>query len=350
VLSFCGFLIAYRFRNSRVILVSTAPGLLAFFYKQAFVGATLGVFVYLILQRRYKLAAQFAGLFATGLVIVVALCQFLLFRHQAFLLHAVAYNMLPFRRHEIDYGLLMFFFLLGIPVAGAIFFLLRRRDELVACYLACCTLIPLIAIGRAGSWVNYFVECSIVLFTLLACEVTRKDRTVLRSVVWLVLLAIALWLNHPLAKRSPSPADFARDKALQLFLREHFPPETPGLGYYTGDLIRAGLDTPNTNLWHYVQLVRKGTLSGNEFLEEIEGRKVRVILLDFDQKPNRDDAIANFTLTADFRAAILNNYFLLDVLPMPPLEKHDGNEGQVFVWVPRTDMPAPRPSCALGGG
>jgi hypothetical protein len=110
------------------------------------------------------------------------------------------------------------------------------------------------------------------------------------------------------------------------------------VGYYTGDLVRAGLDTPNTNLWHYVQLVRSGTLSGNEFLKEIQERKFGAILLDFDLKPNRDDAIANFTLTADFRAAILANYSLLAVLPMPRLEKREFNEGRIFLWVPRVNI------------
>jgi len=349
-LSFCGFLLAYRFRNSRLILLSTVPMLLAFFYKQLFVGAALGVFVYLLLERRYRIAAQFAGLLAAGILSVVALCQFVLFRNQAFLLHFIVYNRLPFGSDEIILGLTLFFCFLGIPLAGAIYFLIWRRDRLVACYTACCTIIPLLAIGKAGSWVNYYAECAIVLLTLLACEMTRRGRTVLQGVAWLALLAIAVLLNHPLAARSPSPVDFARDRELQLFLREHFPPGTPAASYYSGELVRAGLDIRHTSLWHYVQLVRKGTLSGSKFLQEIQDRKFGAILLDFDLKRNRNDRIANLTLTPEFRAAILANYSLLAALPMPRVEITSNNDGQFFIWVPRVDEPGAGRSRVPDGG
>lgn len=341
-LAFTGFVLAYRFRNSRLILLSTAPMLLAFFYKQLFVGGALGVFVYLLLERRYRLAAQFATLMAGGILGGLALCQWVLFRNQAFLTHVVFYNLLPFRSREITYGLVMFCALLGIPLAAAIHFLLKRRDKLLICYVACCTLIPLLVIGKAGSYVNYLAECSIVLLALLACEITGQRRSILQSVICLAMLAVTLRLNFPLATRRPSAEDFARDQTVQLFLREHFPPGTPAAGYYSGDLVRAGLDIRHTSLWHYVQLVRQGTLSGDEFLGDIQARKFGVIMLDFDQKPNRDDAIANRVLTPEYRSAILANYTLLAVLPMPGVEKTTFSEGQVFLWVPRDDLRAAR--------
>jgi len=336
--SFSGFLAAYRFRNSRLILLSTVPMLLAFFYKQVFIGAAVGVFVYLVLQKRHKVALQFAGLLAVGMLGGLALRQFVFFRGQAFLLHFIGYNLLPYEARGWTMGWVHFSLLLGIPAIAAWQFLRRRGDKLLACYTVCVTLIPLLAIGKAGGTINDYVECSFLLVTLLACEITQTDRTNLSRAVWVLLLIIALLVNRPLATRNASPADLGRDHAIQVFLRENFPPGTPALGYYTGDLTRAGLDTPINSLWHYVYLTRLGKLAGVALMRDIQCRRLGAIVLDFDLKPGRDDDIANFTLTPEYRAAILANYSLLGTLAMPPLEMSRSNEGEVFIWVPRWDV------------
>lgn len=333
-LSFIGFLAAYRFRDSQRLLCAVPIMLLAFFYSQIFVAAPLAVLLYLLWEKRYRLAAEFACALAGGSLTTLAVIELVLFPRQAFLTHFLAYNTLPFRLPELSRGLTWFSVLFFIPTIGALSFLSAYRSKLLLTYSACASLIPLLAIAKAGSGANYFVEPALVLFTLLVCQISTCRRRPPSGAAWLVLLTLALQANHLLDPPAPRPEDNAKDAALQQFLRAHFGPGTVSAGYYSGDLVRAGLDTPITNLWHYTQLVRKGTIPDFAFLDRVEGERFGVILVNFDLLQNHDSMLTDFCLTAPFRAAILAHYKPIAAFPMPDAEKAAFNDGKSYIWVP----------------
>ena len=332
-LSFTGFLLAYRFRESRRILYAVPVMLLAFFYSQMFVAAPLAVLLYLLWEKRYRLAAEFVGGLVGGGLAALAVIEFFVFPRQAFLTHFLVYNALPLRLPELTGGAISFAVLFLIPIIGALSFLGAHRSKLLLSYTAFAPLIPLLLIAKAGSGANYFIEPTLVLSTLLACQVAVR-RTQLSGALWLGLLLLGLQAGRLVERPVPRPEDSTRDAALQQFLRAQFCPGTPSAGYYSGDLVRAGLSMPITNLWHYSQLVRTGTLSGDVFLHRVEDRRFGVILLNFDLAQNKDEVITNFCLTASFRAAILANYKPVATFLMPEVEKAAFNDGRVYVWAP----------------
>src|SRR5207247_3410969 len=93
------------------------------------------------------------------------------------------------------------------------------------------------------------------------------------GLAWTGALAFSLMLVTLLSSafvvRQVRPEDFVADRGLQNYLRKNFPAGTSTLCYYAGDPLRAGLEAPITNLWHYSALIRKGTLSDRDILSRI---------------------------------------------------------------------------------
>ncbi len=335
-----GFLLAYHFRTRRLLLLSVPLFLVGFFYKQQFVAAPLAVLIYLLWEKRYRLAGEFASLLAAGGLALLALFQFVVFRGQAFLLHFFVYNLLPLSSMLFLAAAIFFGLTLLIPLLAAGWFLRKHPDRLLTCYLACAVVLSLATVGRAGSSTYYFFECAIILSSLFAAQIALGTCEMPAAGIWVgvlagALLLGALWPGFP----APKPEDAVRDRELQSYLRAKFAPGTPALGYYVGDLIRAGLDVPFTNLYHYTQLMRKGTCSDRSLVEQLRDHRYGVVLLDFNLKTHDDDYMANFYLTAATRRAILDSYGVAAVFGLPGPEKRPVNDA-AYVWVPRTDQPA----------
>lgn len=348
LLTFAGFLVFYSFRDSRrALILSAALMLTGFFYKQQFVGAPIAVFLYLIIDKRFRQALDFVTTMVVGGLSLAVAFSVLIFPHQAFLSHFVSYNRLPFDEHILLPEILMFAIPLFIPLLGSIDFLTRYPDKLVSCYVgaAVASYFVLLFSSGSGADTNRCLEPLAVLSCVFAARVVTSDG-ILAGLGWTLPLAATFVLVSLLSSAFVvphiRPTDFATDSALQSYLRENFPPGTSTLCYYAGDPVRAGLNVPVTNLWGYSALIREGTLSDRGIVSRIGNGGYGVILLDFDLGRFNASKIADFYTTRPMREAILGSYRKVARLGLPRPETSRSTDGNIYVWVPKaTSRSAP---------
>ncbi len=330
-----GFLIAYRFRQSRALLAAIPFMVVGVYYKQQFVAGPLAVFLFLLLQKRYRLAAGFAGLMAAGGLAMLAAFEWFVFPGQSFLLHFVVYNTLPFSWLKFSLGGLQLGLMFLVPLLLALEFLRVQRDKLLACYLGCTVVLSVVTSAKAGSDSNYFLECALILSALVAALIARNLSGPLRVSEIVVLLGVMLFFAQWFAPAPPRAADFARDRNVQEFLREKFPPRTRGLAYYPGDILRAGMDVPVTDLFQYSQLVLQGKLPDRYLLDRFREQWFGAVVIHFDLRDERLARERIDRLPDAWTDAIRQNYRLMTTLEMPQPEKLL-EEDRFYVWVPRS--------------
>jgi len=331
LLSVCGFLVAYRFRNSRRLLLAVPLFLVSIYYKQQFVAGPLAVLLFLALEKCYRRAAEFGGAIAMGGVGLLLYFQYGVFAGQSFFHHFVLYNLLPFT--EPACGVLFFLVFLLIPFLMGVQALREQPDKLLACFLGSAVFISLATSPRAGSDAYYFSESVFILSVLVPGLLTKRLGELSRPLGLVLLYCVAVGIAH-LSPPAPTREDLQREQALQNYLRQHFAPRTAALGYLSGDFVRAGLDTPISNLFHFSSLVRKGAFSDRELVSQLRAHRFGLVVLHFDLWPGRDDYTANFYTTAPLREAIWQNYRPADVLDLPEPAKLRP-EDRFYVWVPR---------------
>jgi hypothetical protein len=103
------------------------------------------------------------------------------------------------------------------------------------------------------------------------------------------------------------------------------------LGLYAGDLVRAGLDTPITDLPNYTFLVCEGRLSDQILLTPLRQRSYAVILLRFDlqaEKGNKEPV--GTCMPQQFYQAIIENY-----QPVTDSAARLFETKHYYAWVPR---------------
>ena len=337
-LVFAGFMVAHRFRESRALLWAAPFMLVGFYYKQQFVAGPLAILIFLLLEKRFRLAAEFTGLMVLGGLAFLAVTQFVLFPGQAFLRHFLFYNVLPFTEDVFIAGIGFFAMILLVPLLVSLEFLRVFPDRLLKCYLLCAFILALLTLVRAGSDTNYFLECVLVCSILFAALLSQRVSEPARALELLVLLVFTLFVGQWFRMSSPSTEDFRQDKAVQDYLHQHFPPGTPALSYYAGDVVRAGLALPFTNLYHYSLLVRKRATSNRDMISLLEKHYFGAVMLDFDLESERSDYYAEYYMTQSMRAAVRANYRLAATLGMPEPEKIR-RDARFYVWVPRTGAP-----------
>jgi len=333
LLAFSGFLVAHRFQHSRMILFACPLFVLALFYKQQFVAAPLAILLFLIAEKRYRLAAEFTAFLSMAAVALTALFQFVVFRGQAFATHLIVYNLLPFSLR----GFLIFLALFSVTVAplllAGIETLRLRRDKLVGWYLGCAVCLALLMLAKQGSAVNYFVETILVLSPLLAVLAAHRagNAQVPGAVELLLLVGIVLSIGEwKVAHPSPRPEDFAHDRVLQAFLRREVPAGASALGEYTGDLTRAGLATPISDLYQYSWLVCRGRLSDTDLVTQIRLQRFAVIMLAADLRIEREAHSGFLCLAEPVHRAVLQSYQLERVFPSP----FRYESSSYYAWVP----------------
>lgn len=331
-----GTLVAYRHQDSPALLLSVPLMLLGLFYKQLFVAGPLAVFIYLILERRQRLAAVFAGCIALGAVGLLALFQFVVFPGQAFLRHFTIYNLLPFSAAQFGAGIVFFVVTVAVPALQAFKFINAHRNRFLFCYLTTSTVVALLIGGKEGSASNYFIESLLIASTLFAALFVERMSEASRTRELLLLLVITVFAGQLLVPGAPRLSDFEHDREIQAYLRGTFPPGTPTLGLYTGDLLRAGLETPISDLFQHVQLIRKGTLPEGDLVAAVKGRQFKVIILTFDLQARNDEGCFRRDLTEQLADAIAQNYRPGVTLELPRPEKFHSDD-RFYAWVPRPD-------------
>jgi hypothetical protein len=342
LLAFAGFLIFYSFRESRrALILSAVLMLLSLFYKQQFVGAPIAVFLYLVLDKRFRQAWEFATTMAAGSLILIAVFSYVIFPGQFFLVHFISYNRLLFDQSRLLPEILMFVIPLFVPLLGSTDFLTDQQDRLVSSYVAVSVsaYFLLLLSSGPGADTNRCLEPAVVLSCVLAARIATA-RGILPGLTWVgalaTTLALVALLNFAFVVPRVRAQDFAADFALQRYLREEFPRGTSALCYFAGDPIRAGLDVPVTNLWHYSALIRKGALTDNEILSRIDRGEYGVILLDFDVGRFESSATADFYTTRSMRDAIVRAYQPVARLRLPGPETSPYTDGYIYVWTARS--------------
>ena len=331
LLWFSGFLVAYRFRDSRKLLFAVPLMTLGFYYKQQFIAAPLAILLFLILEKRFRLAAEFVALLGIAGLSLLASFQFLVFRHQSFLLHFFGYNVIPVSWRQCLGWTLVLGVTFLVPCAAAVQFLRTHPNRLLACYF--CWVVPLlfVTMARRGANINYAIELLLVLCPLLAAQLAISFPRPSRAALGLCLLAATLWLGNIFPVWVPQAKDIAQDKAVQVYLRENFPPKAPALGLYVGDLVRAGLDTPMTDLANYTWLVCEGKLSDQILLTPFRERRYAILVLRFDLQAEKDRAEpGGGCLPHQFYQAIVQNY-----RPVDPSAARLFEAKRYYAWIPR---------------
>jgi len=331
---FSGFLVAYRFRDSRAVLLSVPLIVLGFFYKQQFIAGALAVLVYLLLEKQYVRLAQFAGFLAVSGLGMLALFQSIVFPKQEFWRHFLFYQSTLFSWHQFRSGLFNFTFMFAAPVLLGFEYLRRRPNKMIRCYLICAVLLGLLTIGKESAFIQYFYESILLISVLMpALLVTRlaERHGVLEVVVLLgIVLLIGQWYTPP----PPEPADVARYNAVESFFRHRFPSHALALGFRGGDLVQAGLDTPFADLFQTELLARRGVVADEDLLARIRDRWFAVIVLDFDLEKERDPEWLDMYLTPLARDAIGENYRVVDEIEIPVPERVNPQD-HFYIYVPQ---------------
>jgi hypothetical protein len=334
-LFFSGFLVAYRFLNTPAILLAVPLMTLGFYYKQQFLAGPLALFAYLLLEKRYVRAAQFAGVLAACGLALFAFFQLIVFRGQEFWRHFLFLQTPLFSWHQFKFGVLAFAFIFAAPLLLGFEFLRTHPNRMIQCYMVSAVFLGLVTIGKESAFIQYFYE-SILLISVLvpALLVSRlaQQRGVLEVVV---LLAFALVAGQWYTPPAPKPADFAEYNAVQSFFRRSFPRHARALGFRGGDLVQAGLDTPFADLFQTELLARRGIVSDQDLVARIRARWFSVIVLDFDLEKERDPFWLNFYLTGATRDAIEQNYQIVQKLEIP-LPERLRKEDRFYIYVPRS--------------
>lgn len=333
-LFFSGFLVAYRFRDSRAVSFAVPLITLGFYYKQQFIAGTLAVMVYLLLERRYVRLAEFAGLLAASGIAMFALFQWVVFPGQEFWRHFLFYQTTLFSWHQFRSGLFNFAFMFGAAVLLGFEYLRRHPDRMIRYYLICAVLLGLLTNGKETAFIQYFYE-SILLISVLMPALLASRLAARRGVVEvLALMAIALFLGQWYTPPPPVPGDVARYNAVQDFFRHSFPPGSRALGFRAGDLVQAGLDTPFADVFQTELLARRGVVPDRELLARIRERWFSVIVLDFDLEKERDPQWLDMYLTPLARDTIEQNYQLVDTIEIPVPERVNPRD-QFYIYVPQ---------------
>ncbi len=333
-LCFSGFLVAYKFRNTRAILLAVPLMASGFYYKQQFIAGALAVVAYLLLEKRFARAAQFAGLLATALLGTFALFQLVVFRGQEFWRHFLFYQSTLFSWRQFELGLLVFTFMFASPVLLGLEYVRSHQNIMLQCYFVAAILLGLVTIGKESAFIQYFYE-SILLISvsvpaLLISSISRRRG----ALEVMVLLAIALLAGQWYTPPAPKLADAVQYAAVQSFFRHNIRPHARVLGFRGGDLVQAGFDTPFTDLFQTELLARRGVLSDRYLLARIREQWFAAIVLDFDLDKEREPQLLNMYLTRPAREVLEQNYQIADAIAVPGPERLNPQD-RFYVYVPR---------------
>jgi hypothetical protein len=331
---FAGLLVAYRFRYGRAILLSVPLMLLGFYYKPQYVAGPLAVFAFLLLEKQYRRATEFAGLLALGGLGVLAFFQWIIFPGQAFWRHFFMYQTSLLTWLRFGQGLFIFACMLVIPLLLVANFLYEYPNKLLTCYFASAVGLGLFTFSKPGSGTHYFFECvlliSAVVPALLANQFTKRAE----AAYVVVLLAVGLWAGQWLSMATPKPADFTAYRTMRSYLRGSFPRSSMALCFEPGILVQSGLRAPFSGLFTLVQLAHRGMVSDRGLVAQIQGRRFSAIMLIINPRQERDPYWLNFSLTRSMREAIESNYRLARTMTMPAPER-PGRRDRFYVYVPK---------------
>ena len=335
LLFFSGFLVAYRYQNSRALLLSAPLMCLGFYYKPQYIAGPLAVMVFLLLEKRYRRLVQFLGALALCGFGLLAFFQFVVFPGQEFWRHFFFYQVGLFSWHQFKIGVLVYILMFGAPVLLAFEYLRKHPDRMLMCYMVCAVVIGILTIGKAGAFIEYFFDSLFLVSVLVSGLLAKKIEEGSFSADALFLLAIALFAGQAYTPPPPSRNAFGQFAAVQSYFRRNFPSHARAIGLRGGDLVQAGFDTPFSDLFQTELLARHGIVSDGHFVKRIRAGWFSLIVLDFDLNQKTDPIWLNYYLTKDARDAISSEYRVVDTLPVP-LRTKQFPQDRLYIYIPKS--------------
>ncbi len=333
--AFAGFLVAYRFRNSRRLLFCVPFLLASYFLKQQFFAGALGIFLYLLLKKRYRLAVEFGEYLGLGWAALVVMFNYVIFPGQNFTRHFLTYIATTFSADYFVIGLVFFALLALVPALVGLLYLRAQPDRLMLCYLGCAVAMALVSYSRPGSDRNYFVETLWISSCLIAALLGKGTESPRAWPKYVVFLLGVLLCGRLLASHAPTTEDIAEDRTMQAYLRQNFPPRARALSYYVGDLVRAGLETPYSDMFLFSRLVERGVISDAPLVAQVRDRRFALIVLGFDPNHETNLARSHFLMTEGLLRAVREEYQSQSILAMPTPERMDRRRDHFYIFVPR---------------
>jgi hypothetical protein len=315
-------------------LISVPLMVLGFYYKQQFIAGPLAVFIYLLLERRFARAAQFAGLLAASLLGAFAIFQWAVFRGQEFWRHFLLYQSTLFSWHQFELGFLTFAFMFAAPVLLGLDYLRLHPNRMLHCYFIAAVLLGVITIGKESAFIQYFYESILLISVLIPALLASKVAAGRGALEVVVLLGIALLAGQWYTPRAPKPADVIQYNTVQNFFRQNIAPHSRVIGYRGGDLVQAGFDTPFSDLFQTELLARHGVVPDQYLLARIRDRWFSAIILDFDLEKERNPRMLDMYMTEPAREAVEQNYQIADKVAVPVPESLNVQD-HFYVYVPR---------------
>jgi hypothetical protein len=335
LLFFSGFLVAYRFRNSRALLLAAPLMCLGFYYKPQYIAGPLAVMVFLLLEKRYRLLVQFLGALAVCGFGLLFYFQWIVFPKQEFWRHFFLYQATLFSWYQFKIGLLVFVLMFGVAVLLAFEYLRKYPDKLLLCYFGCALSLGIVTIGKQTAFIQYFFETILMVSVLVPALVTKRIEKGSYPVDVMVLLAIALFAGQWYTPPAPSPQAFEQFSAVQSYFRRSFRPHARAIGLRGGNLVQAGFDTPFSDLLQTELLARHGIVSDKCLIKQIRAGWFSLIVLDFDLHQKTDPVWLNYYLTKDARDAIASEYQVVDSLEAPQPTRLFPKD-RLYIYIPKS--------------
>ncbi len=346
---FSGFLVAYRYRNSKALLLSAPLMCLGFCYKPQYIAGSLAVMAFLLIEKRYARLVQFLGALAFFGFGLLGILQWLAFPGQELWRHFFLYHITVFSWYQFKIGLLVYVLMFGVAVLLAFEYLRTYPDRLLLCYMVCAVVLGLITIARATAFIQYFFDTIFLVSVLMPALLIRKIREGYSPADVLFLLAIALFAGQWYTPPAPGPGAVRQFDTVQSYFRTKFPPHARAMGLRSGDLVQAGLDTPFSDLLQTKILAQRGVLSDEHLLRRIRAGWFSFIVLDFDLNKETDPVWLNYYLTPGARDAIKSSYRVVDSLQVPEPEKL-WEQDRFYVYLPRSNKLRGDESTGQAGG
>lgn len=343
---FAGFLLAYRFRGSRGVLLAAPIMGLGFYLKPQYIAGPVAVLLFLALGRQLRRAAEFAGLLAVCGISLFAFFQWVAFPGQAFWRHFLFYQASLFSWQRFGMAVFLFALLFLLPLLFAIEYLWACRNLMLTCYLGVAVVLGLLTYSKRASGVHYFFETVLILSTLLAASISEQMVRGRKPIDLLLVIVLMVFAGQWSTKPAPRPSDFVQHEAVLDYLRSNFPAGAKALGPAPGDLMQAGLRTPYAGIFTLTQLVRRGILSDRDLVSAIRSHQFCVIALNFDVWRERDPYWLRFYLTAPMIQAIQDEYVLATSLDLP-LPERERPEDRFYAYVPRAAAGATAPHLSI---
>ena len=338
LLAFSGFLVAYRFRNSRAILFATPLMVLSFYYKPQYVAGPLAVLLFLLLEKKYRRAVEFAGLLAICGLGLLAFFQLFLFPGQAFWRYFLLYQSSLLAVHLIGRALFVFAVVLLVPIIFALEYLRKYPDKLIMCYFFIGIFLGLLTFCKGAGGPHYFFECVLLLCTLIPAYFVDRFVLGLYPIDLVLVLGVMLVASQLFEPARPQASDVEQYGTLQSFLVGHFPRHASALGPNPGELLQAGLEAPFSGLFEVAAFSRSGAVSDNGLIKQIQDQRFAVIVLHFDVSKERDPYWLTFYATPAVLHAIDVSYELEGNLAMPaPLRQR--RQDRFYIYAPKRTMP-----------